>query len=627
MKRLSLIACIVIASSLAFCSCRKDNDTHVSSLVYQATFAGSDDTKTAIDASGKVMWSPRERATFFRGGERTSFSSDNSAPAKQVNFTPVNPSFEWAASGDTWALYPENSSSTFDGSSVTTLLADRQTAVDGSFANNTALALARTQGSDNQLLFYNMCSGIRFCLTQGGCTSVTISGNGDEVIAGTVKAAFGEDGRPVIKAVTAPKKYVTLECKSGFKAGVWYYIMMLPVEMNSGLTMTFSYAGSTRTIKVEKAVSLRRNIILSAKDIDRDWVPDLKPIWSTSITDDMYFSTCAAGTSTSVQQGFDFDVATNTMYYSQVTGGYRNTISWRTRVNLTTSTALAPNIMKLHYFSHGNNIHYEKAEDGSYIWIGNYGTRDSEEKYTSPQTLARVKLVNGATVRNTETTENWFFGPKNIHASFDVENDQLAIFSQSDNYTVKIYRLSEVLAVPETTITLPNAITYGGGTEKKSPDPEWSGKPVVKVHDCSKLKPLHSFTYRYTNYGRGWQTYCLHGGKVYFYLFYSTSSTGMAYQSVLDVFDLQGNRLAADIVQPFADNIDDLSRYNFTDVATKYMENEGILVRNDALYLLYTAKNAAGFRRPVIFQLDAKSIGTKPDDGVSTSDFEIIDFF
>ena len=82
----------------------------------------------------------------------------------------------------------------------------------------------------------------------------------------------------------------------------------------------------------------------------------------------------------------------------------------------------------------------------------------------------------------------------------------------------------------------------------------------------------------------------------------------MYYQSVIDIFDFKGQPVKTDIKQPFADNLDDLIRYGLTDADTKYMENEGILIRGGVLYLLYTAKNKDGFRRPVIFQLNPDSL-------------------
>ena len=170
-----------------------------------------------------------------------------------------------------------------------------------------------------------------------------------------------------------------------------------------------------------------------------------------------------AATSTAVQQGFEFTSDMSTMYFSQLNSSYKNRLSRTPRVAITTNTTLAAEKMDLYYFSHGNNIHLEEASDGNaYIWLANYGTRDSENKYGSPQILSRVKFVPGTVLRNTETTDNYWFNTKTLHASFDVENDRLAILGES--YTMKIYRLSDVLAAPVRTITLPYSISLSAAS-------------------------------------------------------------------------------------------------------------------------------------------------------------------
>ena len=319
----------------------------------------------------------------------------------------------------------------------------------------------------------------------------------------------------------------------------------------------------------------------------------MKSCTVTGISDDMIFSMGCAGRTTSVTQGFDFNADGSMMYYSQVTSGHRNTVGWAPRVQLTTDTKTAT-FMTLYYYSHGNNIHYEKGSDGAdYIWIGNYGTRNSENTYNNPQVLSKIRLQAGSTIRNSDAVDNYYFGVRNLHASFDVEHDQLGIYAGG---VVRIYRLSEVLAVPVTSVTLETSLTYGG---EGAPDAEWTGTPTIKAHDCRSIKPLHTISYSYAP--KGWQTYCIYGDRIYFFLNNGNPVNGMAFRSVLDVVGTDGRKIYSDIFQPFADNIDDLKRYSMTDDATRYMENEGIVIRDGVMYLMYTAKNEAGIRRPVVF--------------------------
>lgn len=330
----------------------------------------------------------------------------------------------------------------------------------------------------------------------------------------------------------------------------------------------------------------------------------LKPCTVDKITDDMVFSTVCSGTLTASQQGFDFDPDTDMLIYGQLNNRYKNIISWPTRKITTSETACAYK-MTLKYFSHVDGIHLEKAENGDYyFWIPNYGSRASNGKYTHPQTLSRVKMKDGKTLTQPDATDTYWFGTTDVHAAFDVDNDLVSIFSQYDG-TMKIYRLSEVLAAPVKNITLINSIIYGGA---ESSDPEWAGKPVVAAHDCSTLKPVHSLTYSYLNMGRSWQTYTIYNGRIYFLLQYATPTNGMEKQSVIDVVDYNGNIIKQDIKQPFADDMPSLLKYNFTDEIKRTMEPEGIQIKDDVLYILYAAKLNSGLVRPVIFNFSMEGL-------------------
>lgn len=326
------------------------------------------------------------------------------------------------------------------------------------------------------------------------------------------------------------------------------------------------------------------------------------------ITDDMLFSSVCAGTTSSVSQGFDWYEPDDMMFFTQVSSNYKNTVGWTKRVAKVMSTATCRYKMVLKYFSHGNNFWIDKKGENYYIWIANYGSRDpSDFKYRSAQILSRVKLVNGATVLNTDATDNYYFGTHNIHASLDRDNDLLAILG--DNKQVKIYKFSEVLTAPVKDITLPYAITTGGdkaSAGSETGDPEWTGKPKVTAHDCTKLTPRYTFTFNYSQAGfnRGWQTFCIKDGKAWFFNFdksTSDSDNGI-YDSVIDIISYNGTVLKKGIYQQFCRDYDNMERLGFTDKTVHYFENEGIMIRDGVLYLMYTAKNKNGIRRPVVMR-------------------------
>ncbi|MBQ0080268.1 MAG: BACON domain-containing protein [Alistipes sp.] len=326
------------------------------------------------------------------------------------------------------------------------------------------------------------------------------------------------------------------------------------------------------------------------------------------VTEDMFFSTCCAYTTTAVQQGFDYDPEDDMVYFSQINNAYRVYVSWRPRVRLTKDTSKAPSHIQLDYFSHGNNISIERDKAGNkYVWIANHGTKSaSDGKYRYGQVISRVKLEDGKIVKSWETTDNYYFGTHNIHASIDWDHDRFLLYSLSDedNYSVAVYKLSDVLNAPQKTVELKYEVVRGG--EAKSGDPEWKGKPMVNVHDCRALKTISKFSHRYYLNNRGWQTVYLYGDKIYFFLLYSTPQNGRSYQTVLDVLDLNGNVIKSGIDMPFSDDIEGLAKYGYATNKDMYLENEVFLIKNGVLYLSFSTQgNADEIRRPLVFNFAA----------------------
>ena len=120
--------------------------------------------------------------------------------------------------------------------------------------------------------------------------------------------------------------------------------------------------------------------------------PGLHKCSETEITDDMIFSSCCSRTTTSVQQGFDYDPVDNTLYFSQLNRWYRNIISWTTPA-VTLSTDVAPKYMGLSCFSHGNNFIIERTASGEkYVWAPNFGSR-GDGSYGNPWLFSRAEAA------------------------------------------------------------------------------------------------------------------------------------------------------------------------------------------------------------------------------------------
>jgi hypothetical protein len=342
--------------------------------------------------------------------------------------------------------------------------------------------------------------------------------------------------------------------------------------------------------------------------------PGLHKCSETMITDDMIFSSCCSRTTTSVQQGFDYDPVDNTLYFSQLNRWYRNIISWTTPA-VTLSTDVAPKYMGLSCFSHGNNFIIERTASGEkYVWAPNFGSR-GDGSYGNPWIVSRFPLKETSGVKgdilNTDPDDNYYFGVSPCWPAIDFENDLIAICAIKKTY---VYRLSQLLALPRTKVTLPKAITYGGiitstgsTSTYDSGIPEFTGKPEILARDATTIPPLLEFDTSYSQRGLRWQTFCIGGGKAYFLRMGDVpEGSVIKHDSYIEVYDLStGALLRPKVQQKYMQDIDGLVARGYVESNYCYAEPEGIKVMGDALYVLYTCRGNTDItvRRPVIIKI------------------------
>ena len=358
-------------------------------------------------------------------------------------------------------------------------------------------------------------------------------------------------------------------------------------------------------------------------DYNNDKEQPVEPVSTTlhkcsekKIVDEMIFSSACSRTLTSVQQGFDYDPVDNTLYFSQLNRWYRNLISW-TKPEVTQSTTIAPHYMGLSCFSHGNNFIFERTENGQkFIWAPNFGTR-GDGSYTAPWIVSRIPLRETFNldddIKNTETEDNYYFGVSPCWPAIDFENDLIAICTYKKVY---LYKLSEVMALPKTNVTIPTTITYGGIITSSSSTatydsliPEFVGSPVVFAHDASKLTPIIVFDSTYSKRGLHWQTFCIGNGKAYFLNQGDVpASSVIKHDAFIEVYDLKtGQLIKQKVRQEYIQDINGLASRGFVESDYCYVEPEGIKVVGETMYVLYTCRGNKNIttRRPVIFKLSS----------------------
>ena len=246
-------------------------------MTFTAYQEGHDATKSTVQNGGtQVYWEPGDEIKVFFNGSSGRFTSQNTENATSATFTGTLPVVVGGNEGagittKTWGLYPYRADAALDGDAMVTTLPAAQTGRAGSFAKNTNITLAHSEGYG--LAFYNVCGGLRFSLTQEGVKEVVFQGQNDEDIAGKVKLAF-VDGVPSVQEIIEGQKSITLTAPGGgtFQTGQWYYIVALPGSLSNGFKMTFNTDTQYATLKSSGAKTIKRGIFGSLTDADEDLI-------------------------------------------------------------------------------------------------------------------------------------------------------------------------------------------------------------------------------------------------------------------------------------------------------------------------------------------------------------------
>lgn len=257
-------------------------------VTFYATNGDIAATKTILQADGTIQWLPKEEINVFYGNTGSAkFVSDNTEQAGTVAFKGALTDFSYREGTAFWAVYPYRESHVFTGDAMTVSLPSQQIALAGSFADDLFVSIART--TDFTLQFYNVCGGIKFCVTEAGVKTVTFQGNGNEPVAGSAKVGFNSEGKPEIIEVTEPVTTITLTPPDGshFEKGAWYYIAVWPTALENGYKITLTKEDGTSTIKRnDSPVTVKRAIWGVLENLDKGLVYQLRvpdnEIWYTT---------------------------------------------------------------------------------------------------------------------------------------------------------------------------------------------------------------------------------------------------------------------------------------------------------------------------------------------------------
>ena len=260
----------IFAAMAVLVSCQKENGPKFKDGTYTYSFDASQEevigTRTVID--GKVSkWFGKEAVRVI-GADNSNYYFETEIQGDPVAAATFQYSGEQELKGfgdegkTFYAVYPYGSSNltvddeaqTISGINVPTT----QTAVEGSYDVMAPVAVAYS--TDGKTLeFKNVTALVKFQVLVEGVTSVTFSGNNNEIVSGDIAVAYN-NGKPTFSHTETSKTYVELTCEGGFKTGMDYYLSILPNDFTKGFMIELNKKRE-RYLETEKTVA--RSTILS----------------------------------------------------------------------------------------------------------------------------------------------------------------------------------------------------------------------------------------------------------------------------------------------------------------------------------------------------------------------------
>ena len=242
--------------------CSREMDNRISYIEGEFTlYAAIDEnrTKTVLQQDGSIYWSPMDCINVFYGGLSGKFASNNTVPADYAEFTGLLGAFNLDGTTEFVAVYPYSQETSLSGNTLSVNLPSEQEAVEGTFADNLYISVAKSK--DYNLLFKNVCGGVKFSLARNDIKKVVFRGNNGESLAGRLNVIFDSGGIPQVSGINDGSASVSLVAPNGgtFKKGAWYYLVLAPQSLSKGYTMELYGDELVETESSESPVTIRRS--------------------------------------------------------------------------------------------------------------------------------------------------------------------------------------------------------------------------------------------------------------------------------------------------------------------------------------------------------------------------------
>lgn len=263
-----LRSAIFAVSLISFWSCVKEvnqaqQETELHDVVFHAGW--DQETKTVLQEDGNVWWSPGDEISVFVGSGSDGgykLTSTNAEPAPNVDFVGQ---ISGIPNGAKYvAVYPYSVENSFDGNVLNVKIPSVQIAKENTFDKDLFVSIAVSE--DENLYFRNICSGIKFSVTQPGIRKIVISARDSTPIAGSCSLEYGEEMDNVCGTLSTIT--VTAPNETGFEPGKYYYAVLLPFNSDSGIDVSYYKDGEVATLGLSQPVEFKRGVFKRLYDGD-----------------------------------------------------------------------------------------------------------------------------------------------------------------------------------------------------------------------------------------------------------------------------------------------------------------------------------------------------------------------
>ena len=245
----------VLALLAAACSNEESQKASYSPLVLTAQQEGGEATRTSLSGT-EVRWSAGDNVAAFVSNVKHTSTAAEILSAKSARFTFSDLAADAVVQ---YAVYPAAAAGGLAGDDITVTVPTEQTAVAGSFAEGSAVAIAK--GGSSTLEFKNVCGFLAFTINADDVQSVHIYAN--EKMTGEADVIWNS-GNPTVSAFKT-FAYTGVKLTGPFTKGATYYAAVFPGSY-TGLTLKLTHSNgyvSTYTNSNTLTVSRKDNVVIA----------------------------------------------------------------------------------------------------------------------------------------------------------------------------------------------------------------------------------------------------------------------------------------------------------------------------------------------------------------------------